>query len=159
MPVPPSPEQVDLSPKEEVVTQSLPVKVDNSSTAAQIMQLAEFEKRNQIGEAFLLATELVNQNPNDEFAYDAAIRSSLVLGNEQEIEKYYRAAIKQSNLPGKYYVQLAHYYQRTGKMEQLQKLIAEYDDAPSKTYLKYCQERLKDPPPEDWDGSNELHEK
>lgn len=126
VPVPPSPEQVDLSPKEEVITQSLPVKVDDTSTAAQILQLAEFEKRNQIGEAFLLAVELVNKNPNDEFAYDAAIRSSLVLGNEQEIEKYYRAAIKQSNLPGKYYVQLAHYYQRTGKMDQLQKLIGEY---------------------------------
>lgn len=91
-----------------------------------MLQLAEFEKRNQIGEAFLLAVELVHQNPTAEFAYDAAIRNSLILGLDDEIEKYYREAIKQSSLPGKYYVQLAHYYQRTGRMDQLQKLIGEY---------------------------------
>jgi tetratricopeptide (TPR) repeat protein len=124
--VPVSPAQVDLSPREENAAQSLPVKVDNSSTEAQVMQLAEFEKRNQIGEAFLLAVELVHKNPKAEFTFDAAIRNSLVLGLEKEIERYYREAIKQSELPGKYYVQLAHYYQRTGRMTELQKLISDY---------------------------------
>lgn len=118
--------QTDLSDEEESLAESLPVKVDNSSTAAQVRQLGEFEKRNQIGEAFLLAVELVNANPRSEFAYDAAIRNSLILGLDEDIEKHYREAIKQSDLPGKYYVQLAHYYQRTGRMEQLQKLISDY---------------------------------
>ncbi len=126
VPAPFSPAQVDLSPREETVSQNLPVKVDDSSTAAQMLQLAEFERRNQIGEAFLLAVELVNKNPAAEFAYDAAIRNSLILGLDDEIERFYREAIKQSSLPGKYYVQLAHYYQRTGRMEQLQKLISDY---------------------------------
>lgn len=126
VPAPFSPAQVDLSPREEIVSQSLPIKVDNSSTAAQVLQLAEFERRNQIGEAFLLAVELVAQNPTAEFAYDAAIRNSLILGLDNDIERFYREAIKQSSLPGKYYVQLAHYYQRTGRMDQLQTLISDY---------------------------------
>lgn len=126
IPVPISPAQADLSPRQTSVAQSLPVKVDNSSTAAQMLQLSEFERRNQIGEAFLLAVELVHQNPTAEFAYDAAIRNSLVLGLDKEIDHYYREAIKQSDLPGKYYVQLAHYYQRTGRMDELQKLISDY---------------------------------
>lgn len=126
VPMPVTPEQSALTPPMESAAQSLPVKVDNSSTEAQVLQLAEFEKRNQIGEAFLLAVELVNKNPKAEFTFDAAIRNSLVLGLEKEIEHYYREAIKQSELPGKYYVQLAHYYQRTGRMAELQKLISDY---------------------------------
>src|SRR5690606_5854520 len=43
VPMPVSPEQVDLSAREATITQSLPVKVDDSSTAAQVQQLAEFE--------------------------------------------------------------------------------------------------------------------
>lgn len=127
--LPADPTEADLAVREEAVTQGLPVKVDDSSSAAQVMQLAEFEKRNQIGEAFLLAVELVKQNPSDEVAYDAVIRNSLILGRNDDIERYYREAIKNSSLPGKYYVQLAHYYQRTGKMTELQKLITDYAES------------------------------
>lgn len=126
IPLPVAPEKSDLTPDDRVVSQGLPVKVDNSSTAAQLLQLANFEKRNQIGEAFLLASELVRQNPDEEFAYDAVIRMSLILGLDSEIEKFYREAIKRSSLSGKYYVQLAHYYQRKGQMKELQALIEDY---------------------------------
>lgn len=126
IPVPISPEKSDLTPDDRVVSQGLPVKVDNSSTAAQLLQLANFERRNQIGEAFLLASELVRQNPDEEFAYDAVIRMSLILGLDKEIEKFYREAIRRSSLSGKYYVQLAHYYQRKGQMKELQALIEDY---------------------------------
>lgn len=106
---------------------NLPVKVDNSSTAAQVQQLLKFEKRNRMAEAFLLACELVRQNPDAEVAYDAAIRTSLVLGHEQDVDSFYRLAIKHARLPGKYHVQLAHFYDRTGKAELLKKLLAEYE--------------------------------
>jgi adenylate cyclase len=46
-----------------------------------------------------------------------------------------------------------------GAQKDFQSLIDEFDDPPSKTYLKYSEERIKEPPPPDWDGSNELHEK
>ncbi len=38
-------------------------------------------------------------------------------------------------------------------------LIAEFGDTPSRTLLRCCDERMATPPPPDWDGSNELHEK
>ncbi|MGI8908031.1 MAG: tetratricopeptide repeat protein [Candidatus Sumerlaeaceae bacterium] len=105
---------------------SLPVKVDRTSTVAQQLQLASFEKQNKIGEAFLLACELLKENPDAEFAYDAAIRTALVLQLKQDVERFYLGAIRQSPLPGKYYVQLAHFYNRQGMTVQLQKLLSDY---------------------------------
>ncbi|MCX7019455.1 MAG: tetratricopeptide repeat protein [Candidatus Sumerlaeota bacterium] len=105
----------------------LPVKVDNSSTEVQVQQLIQFEKQNQIGEAFLLACEIVRQNPRAEFAYDVVIRTSLVLGLLNDTEVFYRDAIKNSLLPGKYYVQLAHFYNRTGRPDNMKKLRDEYE--------------------------------
>ncbi|MBX7246753.1 MAG: tetratricopeptide repeat protein [Candidatus Sumerlaeaceae bacterium] len=105
----------------------LPVKVDNSSTAAQAQQLLKFERQNQIGEAFLLACEMVRENPDSEFAYDAAIRTSLVLGLEDDTENFYRSAIKNSALPGKYFVQLAHFYSRRNKVDKLRRLLSDYE--------------------------------
>ncbi len=111
----------------------LPVKVDKSSTEATVRQLIHFEKQNQYAEAFLLACELVRENPTSEFAYDAAIRTALVLAGgspthmEQDIERFFRQAMRIAALPGRYYVQLAHYYERTGKVEKLRKLVEEYE--------------------------------
>jgi tetratricopeptide (TPR) repeat protein len=105
---------------------NLPVKVDKSSTAAQEQQLGKFERQNRIGEAFLLACELLKDNPGAEFAYDAAIRTSLVLQLKQDVERFYQDAIRVSPLPGKYYVQFAHYYLRQGMTEAAQKLVSDY---------------------------------
>lgn len=105
----------------------LPVKVDNSSTAAQAHQLAQFERQNQIGEAFLLACQLVRGDPTSEFAYDAAIRTSLVLGLDQATEDFYRQAIRNTELPGKYVVQLAHFYSRRGMEQKLRDLLDQYE--------------------------------
>lgn len=104
----------------------LPVKVDNSSTAAQIMQLNRFERENQIGEAFLLANKLVSQNPDAEYAYDAAVRTSLILGMTDDTERFYQEGIKRTSAAGKFFVQLSHFYKRTGKIPQLQKLISDF---------------------------------
>jgi predicted Zn-dependent protease len=111
----------------------LPVQVDKSSTAATVMQLRRFEKQNLYGEAFLLACQLVRENPRAEFAYDAAIRTAIVLANagapqvEPEIEFFFREAIRSAPLPGRYHVQLAHYYDRTGKADKLRKLAEDYE--------------------------------
>lgn len=105
----------------------LPVKVDKSSTAAQVQQLVKFEKQNQIGEAFLLACELVRENPRSELAYDAAIRCALVLKLLPETETFYRDAIKVAPLPGRYYVQLGHLYARSAAADKLKKLVADYE--------------------------------
>lgn len=105
----------------------LPVKVDKTSTRAQVQQLLRFERENKIAEAFLLACELVRRNPTSEFAYDAAIRTSLVLQQDQDTENFYRLAIRNARLGGKYHVQLAHFYSRTGKQEPLTRLIADYE--------------------------------
>lgn len=105
----------------------LPARADRSSTAAQALQILRFERRNQIAEAFLLARDLVTRNPGDEFALDAAIRTSLVLGRAQDLEALYRQAIQRARLPGKYYVQLAHWYLRTGQTEKLKKLLADFE--------------------------------
>jgi tetratricopeptide (TPR) repeat protein len=106
---------------------SLPVKVDNSSTAAQALQLAQFERHNQMGEAFLLACQMVRNDPASEFAYDAAIRTSLVLGLDQATEDFYRQAIRNTELPGKYVVQLAHFYSRRGMEQKLRDLLDQYE--------------------------------
>lgn len=111
----------------EEPTQHLPIQVDKSSTASQTQQLERFEKKNQMAEAFLLACELVRSNPNAEFAYDAAIRTSLVLRLPAEAENFYKLAIRNARLGGKYYVQLAHFYSRIGKSEPLAALIADYE--------------------------------
>src|SRR5207244_8716279 len=44
-----------------------------------------------------------------------------------DAEAFYREAIKRARLPGKYYVQLAHFYKRTGKDEKLKGLLADYE--------------------------------
>lgn len=106
---------------------NLPVKLESSSTATQVQQLLRFEKQNQIAEAFLMACELIRDNPSAEFAYDAAIRTSLAMRQEADTEAFYRAAIQRAALPGKYYVQLAHFFSRTGKPEKLGKLLADYE--------------------------------
>lgn len=106
---------------------SLPIKVDKSSTAAQALQLGRFERQNQIGEAYLLAAQLMRENPDEAFAYDAAIRTSLVLGLTSEVEKIYQQAIRRFPSQDKYYVQLAYFYQAMGKKEQLDSLIADVE--------------------------------
>lgn len=105
----------------------LPVKVDKSSTAAQLQQLERFERQNQMGEAYLLACMLVRQNPTAEFAYDAAIRTSIILRQDAVTEDLYLQAIRNARLPGKYFVQLAHYYLRTAQGEKLKKLLSDYE--------------------------------
>lgn len=114
---------IDLS----ALDQRLPVRADRSTTASQAMQLLRFERRNQIAEAYLLARDLVRRNPGDEFALDAAIRTSLVLGRTSDVESLYRQAVERARLPGKYYVQLAHWYLRTGQAEKLRELVAAFE--------------------------------
>lgn len=109
------------------LSQRLPIKVDKTSTVAQELQVQKFERRNLMGEAYLLARELVRENPGTEFALNAAIRTSLVLGIQSDSEALYREAIRVSPLPGKYFVQLAHFYSRTGKADKLPALMAEYE--------------------------------
>ena len=113
--------------KAEDLVEQLPIKVDKSSTMSQELQVQKFERRNMMGEAYLLARELVRNNPGTEFALNAAIRTSLVLGLQSDSEALYREAIRVSVLPGKYYVQLAHFYARTGKTDLLSGLITEYE--------------------------------
>jgi len=113
------------------VANSLPIKVDKSSTAAQALQIARFEKQNQIGEAFLLASDLIRENPNEAFAYDAGIRTSLILGLHDDAERLYKQAIQLFPASGKYYVQLAHHYSRQRKTAELQALITEFEKGAS----------------------------
>ncbi|MGC8740874.1 MAG: tetratricopeptide repeat protein [Candidatus Sumerlaeaceae bacterium] len=117
---------VELSP-------SLPIEVDRSTTAAMVRQLHELEKRNLYAEAFLLACQLVRENPDAEFAYDAAIRTGIVLSHanpdqmEQELEFFFHEAKRTATLPGRYVLQQAHYYERMGKLEKFRKLVSEYE--------------------------------
>lgn len=123
----PAPSAVEALVPEVQTGMRLPIKVDKTSTASQIQQLLRFEKKNEIGEAFLLACEIVRQNPGTEFALDAAIRNALILRLDNEAELFYREAIRVSRLPGKYYVQLAHFYSRTHKADKLNALLTDYE--------------------------------
>jgi hypothetical protein len=80
--------------------------------------------------------------------YELMGRAEEPLPKEREIKRRYEGA-------------LVKFRTRdfAGAAVEFQALIEEFDDSPSKTYRAYCEERLKEPPPPDWDGSNELHEK
>jgi len=117
---------------------SLPLQVDRSTTEAMVRQLLDLEKRNLYGEAFLLACQLVRENPDSEFAYEAAIRTAIVLSHanptqmEPEIEYFFREAMRVAALPGRFVEQLAHFYERTGKVDKYRKLVSDYE----KTHTK-----------------------
>jgi tetratricopeptide (TPR) repeat protein len=112
---------------------SLPLEVDRSTTEAMVRQLRDLEKKNLYAEAFLLACQLVRENPDAEFAYDAAIRTAIVLSHanpeqlEPQIEFFFREAMRIAPMPGRYVVMLAHYYERMGRTEKLRKLLADFE--------------------------------
>src|ERR1043166_6305524 len=85
-----------------------------------------------MAEAYLLACDLLRQNPDAEFALDAAIRTSLVVRQYADTEGIYRLAVTRARLPGKYFVQLAHFYDRTSHADKLKKLISDYETGRSK---------------------------
>ncbi len=117
----------------ERLSPSLPLEVDRSTTAAMLQQLDDLVKRNLYAEAFLLACQLVRENPDAEFAYDAAIRTGIVLSHAnpdqiaEDLEFFFHQAKRVAALPGRYVLQQAHYYERIGRMEKYRKLVSEYE--------------------------------
>jgi tetratricopeptide (TPR) repeat protein len=111
----------------------LPMAVDRSTTASLLRQLEDLERRNLYAEAYLLACQLVRENPDAEFAYDAAIRTAIVLSHanpdqmESDLEFFFHEAKRVAPLPGRYVLLQAHYYDRMGKVEKLRKLVSDYE--------------------------------
>lgn len=110
----------------------LPVRADRGTTEAQARQILEFESRNRLAEAFLLARDLVARDSGSEFALDAAIRTSLALGREADAEGFYRRALARRARSGKYWVQYAHFLARTGRGTKAAGLLDEYRKAAGK---------------------------
>lgn len=118
---------------DEQASRVLPVAVDRSTTEALVRQLHNLEKRNLYAEAYLLACQLVRENPASEFAYDAAIRTAILLSHanpdqiEPDLEFFFREVKRVAALPGRYVLLQAHYYERMGKLEKFRKLVADYE--------------------------------
>lgn len=116
----------------------LPLAVDRSTTEAMLAQLYDLEKHYRYAEAFLLACQLVRENPDAEVAYDAAIRTAIVLSHanpdqmEPEIEFFFREGMRAAALPGRFALGLAHYYQQTGKVEKYRQWVTEYEKSHTK---------------------------
>jgi len=80
--------------------------------------------------------------------YELIGRQDQPFTREREIKRRYEAALL------KYRARA--FADARGEFEAL---VKEFDDPPSKTLVRRCDERLATPPPTDWDGSNELTEK
>ena len=80
--------------------------------------------------------------------YELMGRAEDAMPREREIKRRYEAALMKFRAR-----------EFAAALSDFETLVKEFEDSPSKTYVVYCAERLKDAPPADWDGSNELHEK
>jgi len=113
---------------EGVGLDAIPKYLDKSTTSAQLIQLHQYEERGHIGEAYLIARDLVKNFPTDEYAYDAAIRNSLILGEgmEADTENLFKQAMVMVDYPGKYYVQFAHVLLRREHLDEYRRLCEDY---------------------------------